>query len=87
MYTQAYKEGYFCANPTQQKPHAATVKALMINHAYQYNIEEQATRYQQGWGAVNIDKGLEIGDRHLIDNEDTLLKSARAFLSSAANPR
>ncbi len=85
---QMYKENHFGNNPTGEQPHAATVKAILIADAYQYNLTTQATRYQQGWGGVDIGNVYDIGEDHFIVDEFTPLQSgenATYFIGSNGN--
>jgi uncharacterized membrane protein len=74
---QMYRENFFTNNPSGAMPHAATVKAILIANAYQYELSA-ADRYQQGWGGVDIGKVYEIGKNHFIVDEDTSLETGEA---------
>ncbi|UCE38192.1 MAG: S8 family serine peptidase [Thermoplasmata archaeon] len=71
---QMYMENYFGNNPSQAMPHAATVKAILIADAYQYDFS-QADRYQQGWGLVDVGNVYDIGQNHFIVDEDESLET------------
>ncbi len=59
------------------RPHASTVKALLINTARQHQFEGLAhdrTRSHQGWGFPNLDRMNSQKDRLLVVNEEHILK-------------
>jgi hypothetical protein len=60
---EMYINNHFGNNPSGTTPHAATVKAILIADAYQYDFS-QADRYQQGWGLVDVDNIYNIGKNH-----------------------
>jgi hypothetical protein len=72
---QMYSEDHFGNNPEGNQPHASTVKAMLIADAYQYDLTTQATRYQQGWGGVDIGNVHDIGEDHFIVDEFTPLQT------------
>jgi hypothetical protein len=74
-----YKENHFGNNPTGALPHAATVKAIMIADAYQYEFS-QGDRFAQGWGLVDVGNVYHIGENHLIDDESVSLKTGQSTL-------
>ncbi len=76
---EMYIEDHFDNNPGGEIPHASTVKALLINGAYQYDLETQATRFQQGWGLADVGNTYEIGNQHYIVNEDFALEEGLCF--------
>ncbi len=69
---QMYKENFFGNNPSNTIPHAATVKAILIADAYQYEFS-QADRFQQGWGGVDVGNVYEVGLNHFIVDEEVNL--------------
>lgn len=71
---EMYKENHFGNNPTGATPHAATVKALLIADAYQYEFS-QGGRFAQGWGLVDVGNVYNIGKNHLIDDENNVVKT------------
>ncbi len=61
----------------ENRPHASTVKALMINTARQHQFDgrdHDRTRTHQGWGFPNVDRMHSQKDRLLVVNEDHILK-------------
>ncbi|HEC77054.1 MAG TPA: hypothetical protein ENI33_07350 [Thermoplasmatales archaeon] len=68
---QMYTNNHFGNNPDGKVPHASTVKALLINHAYQYPFS-QATRYEQGRGFVDIGAVYNNQSDFIIDGEYSL---------------
>jgi hypothetical protein len=70
---QMYRDNHFGNNLAGNMPHAATVKAILIADAYQYEFS-QATRYQQGWGLVDVGNVYNIGQDHFIIDESTPLQ-------------
>jgi hypothetical protein len=75
---EMYKANHFGNNPSNELPHASTIKALLIADAYQYDLSTQANRYQQGWGSVDIDNVYSIGDEHFIVNEPESLETGES---------
>ncbi|UCE73405.1 MAG: S8 family serine peptidase [Methanomassiliicoccales archaeon] len=71
---QMYRDNVFGNNPLGTLPHAATVKAILIADAYQYEFS-QANRFQQGWGLVDVGNVFEIGEDHFIDDENNALQT------------
>lgn len=71
---QMYRDDHFGNNPAGSLPHAATVKAILIADAYQYEFA-QGDRFEQGWGLVDVGNAYNIGENHLIDNEFTPLRT------------
>jgi hypothetical protein len=85
---QMYQENYFGNNPTNLQPHAATVKAILIADAYQYEFS-QANRYQQGWGAVDVENVYNIGENHFIVDESKSIQKdevARYIIEPSGGP-
>ncbi|UCG70172.1 MAG: S8 family serine peptidase, partial [Thermoplasmata archaeon] len=76
---EMYKENHFGNNPTGTMPHAATVKAILIADAYQYDFS-QGDRFAQGWGLVDVGYAYDIGENHLIDDENNALKTGDSIL-------
>jgi hypothetical protein len=74
---EMYKRNHFGNNPDGNLPHASTVKAILIADAYQYDFA-QATRYQQGWGGVDIRSVYDIGEDHYIVDEDKAVKTGES---------
>jgi 5'(3')-deoxyribonucleotidase len=71
---EMYRENHFKNNPSGKLPHAASVKALLIADAYQYEFT-QADRYAQGWGLVDVGNVFDIGKNHLIDDDNNALRT------------
>jgi hypothetical protein len=71
---EMYRENHFGNNPAKTMPHAATVKAILIADAYQYEFS-QGDRLAQGWGLADVGYVYDIGENHLIDNENNALKT------------
>jgi hypothetical protein len=74
---QMYKENHFGNNPTNEIPHASTIKAILIADAYQYDFAK-AQRRQQGWGVVDVDNVYSIGEDHFIENEPISIKTGES---------
>lgn len=74
---QMYKENHFGNNPAGTMPHAATVKAILIADAYQYEFS-QADRFAQGWGLVDVGYVYHVGENHLIDDESVSLSTGES---------
>jgi len=69
---QMYIENHFDNNIRGNVPHAATVKAMLIANAQQYLLT-RATRYQQGWGLLDVEQVYDAGTNQLIrDGGDPL---------------
>lgn len=81
---QMYIENFFGNNPSYATPHAATVKAILIADAYQYEFY-QATRYQQGWGLVDLENIYDIGKNHFIVDEEVSLQTGE-HVNYTVNP-
>jgi hypothetical protein len=75
---EMYREDHFGNNPTGVLPHAATVKAILIADAYQYEFS-QGNRYAQGWGLVDVGKVYNIGENHLIDDQNNALQTGETI--------
>jgi hypothetical protein len=73
---QMYEENHFGNNQAGERPHASTVKALLIANAYQYDFT-QADRYEQGWGLVDVSMVYSTGIDHLIVDEDVDLQTGQ----------
>jgi uncharacterized membrane protein len=73
---EMYQDNFFGNNPSNSTPHAATVKALLIADAYQYDFT-QANRYQQGWGLVDVQNVYDIGKNHYIVDQDVSLETGK----------
>ncbi|MEE9152098.1 MAG: S8 family serine peptidase, partial [Thermoplasmata archaeon] len=71
---EMYRENHFGNNPTGTMPHAATVKAILIADAYQYEFS-QGDRFAQGWGLVDVGNVYNIGENHFIDDEKNALRT------------
>lgn len=65
---QMYKENHFGNNPEGNFPSPSTIKAMLIANAYQYDLTK-ATRYQQGWGLVDVNQIYIAGSYQFIVNE------------------
>ena len=61
---EMYEADHFGNNPTHGTPHSATIKAMLIANAYQYSLSD-ATRYQQGWGLVDVGRIHDAGHQHV----------------------
>ena len=85
---ELYKADHWGNNPSGANPHAATVKSLLINHAYQYPFS-QATRYQQGWGFVDLKPVYENSTDFIVDEEYSLStgqSKSWTFTASSTTP-
>ena len=82
---QMWHEGVFPgfgggASVFDDRPHAATAKALLINTAYRYCFNDpmvcpdsDLTRYRQGWGMVDLENLFNIRNNLLVvDQADAL---------------
>ncbi|UCE74996.1 MAG: S8 family serine peptidase [Methanomassiliicoccales archaeon] len=74
---EMYKDNHFGNNPTNELPHASTVKAILIADAYQYDFS-QANRYQQGWGGVDVENVYSTGRHHYIIDEPNSLATGES---------
>jgi serine protease AprX len=66
---------------SDRKPHAATAKALMINSAYRYPIDDQKpvfTRFQQGWGMPDLGRLYESRKKMFIVDQEIALRDHQA---------
>jgi len=75
---QLYKANHFGNNPSGEKPHAATIKALAIANAYQHDLT-RADRFAQGWGYIDMDYLHGMGVNHLIVDEEVALETGQSF--------
>jgi serine protease AprX len=86
---QMYQEDYFGNNPGGDRPHASTVKAILIVDAYQYEFS-QAIRFQQGWGTPDLQNTIDIAEGHFIVDEEIVLHTGEgvvyAFTPDTAFP-
>jgi hypothetical protein len=57
---QMYEANHFGENPEGDIPLTSTVKGLLIANAHQYDFDD-ATRYQQGWGFVDVGRVSATG--------------------------
>jgi hypothetical protein len=64
---QMYRDNHFGNNPGGIMPDNATVKALIINHAHQYEMA-RASRFQQGWGLAQVGRIYRVGSEQIIMN-------------------
>jgi len=64
---QMYEENHFGNNPSGSTPHSATMKAMLIATAYQYSLSD-ATRYQQGWGLVDVGEIYDAGGNMFVQD-------------------
>ncbi|KAA0215359.1 MAG: hypothetical protein DYG94_04260 [Leptolyngbya sp. PLA3] len=78
---QMYANGLF-GNSTSggdvfdERPHAATTKALLINSARQWNFNSPAddlSRFRQGWGYASVARLYDLRQRTLIVDQTDLL--------------
>jgi hypothetical protein len=74
---EMYIKNHFGNNPSQETPKPATVKAILIADAYQYEFS-QGNRMAQGWGVVDVGNTYFIGENHLIDDESKSLKTGES---------
>jgi hypothetical protein len=74
---EMYKRNHFGNNPSGTVPHSATVKAILIADAYQYELT-QADRMAQGWGLVDVGNVYFMGENHLIDDESESLRTGES---------
>ncbi len=56
----------------QNRPHASTAKAALINTAFRYSFGA-ADRFEQGWGRPDVRKLYEVGNSVLVVDEADLL--------------
>ncbi|UCG68446.1 MAG: S8 family serine peptidase, partial [Thermoplasmata archaeon] len=75
---EIYRENHFGNNHGGTIPHAATVKAILIADAYQYEFS-QGDRYAQGWGLVDVGNVYDIGKRHFIVDEEINLQTGESI--------
>jgi hypothetical protein len=64
-----------------RKPHAAMVKALMINSAYRYPIEGEKpvfTRFRQGWGMPDLGRLYESRNKLFLVDQEIALQDHKA---------
>jgi hypothetical protein len=60
----------------ENRPHAATARALMINQASMYPQGQfDITRNVQGWGRANLQNLYDNRNKLFIDNEETILNN------------
>ncbi len=64
---EMFEANHFGNNPTHDTPHSATIKAMLIANAYQYSFSD-ATRYQQGWGLVDVGRIYDAGVNMFIQD-------------------
>ncbi|UCF68513.1 MAG: S8 family serine peptidase, partial [Acidobacteriota bacterium] len=60
-----------------KQPHAATMKALLINSAEQYQfsgVDHDLTRMHQGWGRPNVQNAKQRAARSLVVDEEHALE-------------
>lgn len=62
-----------------RRPHAATLKALVINSAFAYPLGPHFTRDDQGWGRPHLGNLYNIRDRLFAANEDVLLRDREVY--------
>jgi hypothetical protein len=65
-----------------RKPHAATAKALMINSAYRYPIDERKsalTRFRQGWGMPDLGRLYESRKKLFVVDQEVALRDHEAM--------
>jgi hypothetical protein len=74
---EMYRENHFGNNPSGKMPHAATVKALLIADAYQYEFS-QGNRFAQGWGLIDAGNVYNMGKNHLIDDENNAVRTGES---------
>ena len=75
---QMYEESHFGNNPSGVTPKPSTIKALLIANAYQYPLD-QATRYRQGWGLVDVGRIHEAAGHQLIIDADEPLATGESW--------
>ncbi len=80
---QMFRENHFGGNPGGEMPGAATVKAMLIANARQYDLS-RATRFQQGWGLVDVGRINQAGSNQLIVDGGNPLQTGQSW-SRAVN--
>ncbi len=84
LFFQMWSEGIFGnevdINGTvfENRPHAATAKAMLINHACSYpfnGTNANLTRTHQGWGLPDLQRTYDLRDELFIVNEDVVLEN------------
>lgn len=66
---------------SDRKPHAATARALMINSAYRYPIDERKlalTRFRQGWGMPDLARLYESRKKLFVVDHEIALRDHQA---------
>ncbi len=75
---EMYEANHFGNNPGGGTPHSATIKAMLIANAYQYSLSD-ATRYQQGWGLVDVDRIYDAGPNMFIQDGGNPLSTGQSW--------
>jgi serine protease AprX len=76
-----YLDNHFDNNTAGDTPLPATIKALLIANAHQYSLSGSfsATRYQQGWGAPDLDRIYQAGSNQVIVDGGTALSTGESW--------
>lgn len=76
-----YIDNHFGNNAAGNTPLPATIKALLIANAHQYSLSGSfsATRYQQGWGAPDLDQIYQAGSNQVIVDGGTALSTGESW--------
>ena len=75
---QMYEENHFGDNPEGDKPLTSTIKGLLIANAYQYGLD-LASRYQQGWGYVDIGRVSATGPYTFVEDAGVNLETGETW--------
>jgi hypothetical protein len=83
---QAWADGAFGTRPAgktvaDRKPHAAAAKALMINSAFRYPMDDanpKFTRFRQGWGMPDLGRLWDIRDKLFVVDQDIAIDDSQA---------
>jgi len=75
---EMFSENFFGNNPWGVYANPSTVKALVIANAYQYQLNK-ATRYQQGWGLIDVGQIQDVGYNHTIFDENNSASTGSTF--------
>ncbi len=80
---EMYESNHFGNNPGHGTPHSATIKAMLIANAYQYSFSD-ATRYQQGWGLVDVGRIHDAGTSMFIQDGGNPLSTGQSWSTAVA---
>ena len=86
LVVQMWSDNVWNTNPTggtvfERQPHASTIKALLINNAWQWPFSGTAhnlTRVHQGWGKPDVQVAYQRAARSFVVNEATPLTVGQA---------